>query len=48
MTGIDPKPDLVNINAHIKFGQVMPIFSKDIERKRLGATPSYKFAKNDR
>ena len=34
MTGNNPNPDLVNINAHTKFGEVLSICSKDIERKR--------------
>ena len=48
MTGNDPKLDLVNINAFIKFDQVMSICSKDIERKRLRAITCYKFVKNDK
>ena len=35
MTGKNPIDlDLVNINAFIKFGQILSICSKDIERKR--------------
>ena len=30
----NPKPDLVNINAHAKFGQISFISSRDIERKQ--------------
>ena len=30
----NPKPDLVNMNAFIKFGEILPIGSQDIERKR--------------
>ena len=30
----NPKLDLVNINAHIKFGEILPIGSQDIERKQ--------------
>ena len=30
----NPKLDLVNMNAYIKFGEVLPIGSQDIERKR--------------
>ena len=30
----NPKLDLVNINAFIKFGEILPIGSQDIERKR--------------
>ena len=34
MTRINPKLDLVNINACIKFGENQSICSRDIERKR--------------
>ena len=35
MTGKNPTNlDLVNINAFIKFGQILSICSKDIEQKR--------------
>ena len=34
MAGNNPNLDLVNINAHIKFGQILYIRSQDIERKR--------------
>ena len=34
MTGNNPKLDLVNVDVHIKFGQILPIHSQDIERKR--------------
>ena len=30
----DPKPDLVNKNSYIKFGEILPIGSQDIERKQ--------------
>ena len=30
----NPKPDLVNMNAYIKFGEILSICSQDIERKR--------------
>ena len=33
MTGQNPNLDLVNINAYIKFGEILSILSKDIERK---------------
>ena len=33
MTYNNPKLDLVNINAYIKFGEILLIGSKDIERK---------------
>ena len=31
---INPKLDLVNMNAYIKFGEILSIGSQDIERKR--------------
>ena len=34
MTGNNPKLDLVNADAHTKFGQILSIRSQDIERKR--------------
>ena len=34
MTGNNPNLDLVNINAHIKFDQILYICSQDIELKR--------------
>ena len=34
MTGNNPKLDLVNVNVHTKFGQIMSICAQDIERKR--------------
>ena len=34
MTGNNPNLDLVNINAYIKFGEILSICSKNIERKR--------------
>ena len=33
MTGNNPKLDLVNVDVHTKFGQILPIRSQDIERK---------------
>ena len=30
----NPKQDLVNMNAHIKFGEILSIGCQDIERKR--------------
>ena len=33
MTGNNPRLDLVNINAHTKFGQFLSISSQDIEWK---------------
>ena len=34
MTGNNPKLDLVNVDKHTKFGQILSIRSQDIERKR--------------
>ena len=34
MTGNNPKLDLVIVDVHTKFGQVLSICSRDIERKR--------------
>ena len=34
MTGDNPKLDLVNVNVHTKFGQILSNGSQDIERKR--------------
>ena len=34
ITGNNPNLDLVNINALIKFGEIISICSRDIERKR--------------
>ena len=52
MTCNNPKLDLAKINAYIKFGEILPIGSQDIERKRnfcinKGPLLWYKFAKND-
>ena len=33
MTGNNPKLDLVNVDVHTKFGQILSICSQDIERK---------------
>ena len=33
-TGNNPKLDLVNVDVHTKFGQILSIRSQDIERKR--------------
>ena len=30
----NPNLDLVNMNAYIKFGEILPIGSQDIERKQ--------------
>ena len=34
MTGNSPKLDLVNVDVHTKFGQILSICSQDIERKQ--------------
>ena len=34
MTGNNPKLDLVSVDVHTKFGQILSICSQDIERKR--------------
>ena len=34
MTGNNPKVDVVNVDVHTKFGQILSIRSQDIERKR--------------
>ena len=34
MTGNNPKLDLVNVDVHTNFGQILSICSLDIERKR--------------
>ena len=34
MTGSNPELDLVNVDVHIKFGQILSRHSQDIERKR--------------
>ena len=34
MTGNNPKLDLVNVDVHIIFGQILSIRSQDMERKR--------------
>ena len=33
MTGNNPKPDLINVDVHTNFGQILSICSQDIERK---------------
>ena len=33
MMGNNPKLDLVNVDVHINFGQILSIHSQDIERK---------------
>ena len=34
MTGNNPKIDLVNVDVHTKFGQILSIRSQDIKRKQ--------------
>ena len=34
MTGNNPKLDLVNVDVHINFGQILSICSRDSERKQ--------------
>ena len=34
ITSNNPKLDLVNVDVHTKFGQILSIGSQDIERKR--------------
>ena len=34
MTGDNPKLDIVNVDVHTKFDQILSICSRDIERKR--------------
>ena len=34
ITGNNPKLDLVNVDVHTKFGQILSIGSQDIERKQ--------------
>ena len=34
MMGNNPKLDLVNVDVHTKFGQILSIRSRDIERKQ--------------
>ena len=52
MTGNNLKLDHVNVDVHIKFGQILSICSRDIEQKRnsdvnQGPTLHQNFAKND-
>ena len=35
MTGNNPKLDLVNVDVHTKFGQILSIRTQDIERKQI-------------
>ena len=52
MTCTDPKIGVVNINAYLKFDEILSIFSQDIELKQtfgVNQEPElwYKFGKND-
>ena len=52
MTANNSNVDLVNINSYIKFGEILPIGSQDIERKQNlginnGPILQYKYPKND-
>ena len=52
ITGNNPKLDIVNVDVHTKFGQILSIRSQDIERKRnsdvnQGPLLRQNFAKND-
>ena len=52
MKGSNPKLDLVNVDVHIKFSQILSSHSQDIERKRnsdvnQGPKLHQNFAKND-
>ena len=53
MRGNNPKLDLVNVDVHTNFGQILSIHSQDIERKRnsdlnQGPQLCQNLAKNDR
>ena len=37
MTGNNPNLDIVNINVHTKFGQIISIRSQDIEQEQKSA-----------
>ena len=52
MTGNYPKLDLVNVDVHTNFGQILSIRSQDIKRKQnsdvnQGPQLCQNFAKND-
>ena len=52
MMGNNPKLDLVNVDMHTNFGQILSISSQDIEQKRnsevnQGLLLRQNFAKND-
>ena len=53
MTAYNPKLDLVDVDVHTKFGQILSICSQDSERKRnsdvnQGPLLRQNYAKNDR
>ena len=53
MTANNPKLDLVDVDVHTKFGQILSICSQDSERKRnsdvnQGPLLHQNYAKNDR
>ena len=52
MTGNNPNLDLVNMNAYIKFCEILSICFQDVELKKILKSIKghncYKFAKNDR
>ena len=52
MTGNNPNEDLVNVDVHTKFGQILSIHSQDIQRKQnsdvnQGPSLLQNLAKND-
>ena len=47
MTGNNAKLDHVNVDVHIKFGQILSICSRDIDWKQ-NSDVNQNFAKNDR
>ena len=48
MTSNNPKLDLAKMNAYIKIGEILPIGSPDIERKRNFGVNSHNSRKNFR
>ena len=52
MMGNNPKLDLINVDVHTKYGQIMSIHSQDIERRQnsdvnQGLLLFQNFVKND-
>ena len=45
MMGNNPNLELVNIDVHAKFGQMLSILSQDIERKQNSDVIPSKFSK---